>query len=76
MAPGVLLSAFGWQMPLNELADVGERGQGHYGWDFQGPRQFLRPILAGLARIAKRHLLLMRVATRDDLSLVRNRPPS
>ena len=31
MAPGVLLSAFGWQMPFHELADIGER---HYGWEF------------------------------------------
>jgi hypothetical protein len=76
MAPDVLLSAFGWQMPFHELPDIGERGQGHYGWDFQGPRRFLRPIRADLVRIAKRHLLFMRVATRDDVSLVQNRPPS
>jgi hypothetical protein len=42
---------------------------------FRGRGSFCDQFSA-LARIAKRHLLLMRVATRDDVSLVRNRPPS
>jgi hypothetical protein len=30
-----------------QLANVGKRGQGHDRRDFQGPRQFARPIWAG-----------------------------
>jgi hypothetical protein len=36
--PSFPVPAFGWQMPFYWLADVGERGQGHDGWDFQRPR--------------------------------------
>jgi hypothetical protein len=36
--PSFPLAAFGWQVPLHKLAYVGERGQGHDGRDFQGPR--------------------------------------
>jgi hypothetical protein len=37
VAPRFTLSAFARQMNLYKLADVGERGQGHYRWDFQRP---------------------------------------
>ena len=47
MLPSLPLPALGWQMPFHQLPYVAERGQGHYGWDFQGPGQRPFPVRTG-----------------------------
>jgi hypothetical protein len=47
VAPGLAVTAFGRQVTLHELANVGERGQGHDGRDFQRSRKLPRPVRAG-----------------------------